>query len=281
MVTSKQKPRSRPAKKRPVPPNRQAREAASAAAARRRGRRNRVVVAGFLAIVLIGGIAILVGGGGTTTVSTGPTTTAAPTPVSLPKPPDGATITGDTPCPKPDGTSPRTLHFAKPPPSCISPARTYTADIRTSMGTITVALDPKDAPTAVNNFVVLARYHYFDGIAFHRIIPGFVIQGGDPLETGLGSPGYKFDDELPKGAAASYKVGSLAMANSGPNTNGSQFFIVSGDTGAQLQALYSLFGQATPESLDVIKKIDAAGSADQSGAPTAVVTIESVTIKES
>jgi len=263
-------------------PSRQAREIAALEAARKRSRRNRLITSGFLAIVLILGIVTITSGnrGKAKQVSTGPTTTAAPTPVSLVKPPDGATITGDTPCPKADGSSPRTLHFSKPPPAnCTSPARTYVAEIRTSMGVITVNLEPKTAPNTVNNFVVLARYHFFDGIPFHRIIPGFVIQAGDPLVSGVGGPGYKFDDELPKGAAT-YKVGAISMANSGPNTNGSQFFIVSGDTGAQLQPQYSLFGQATPESIDVVKKIEAAGSPDQSGAPIAVVTIESVTIKE-
>lgn len=278
MVTQGQK-RQRPKRR----PSRRAREIAALEAARARSRRNRLITSSFLAVVLVLGIVTITGGnsGKAKSVTTGPTTTAGPTPVSLVKPPDGATITGDTPCPKADGSSPRTLHFSKPPPTnCTSPARTYVAEIRTSLGLITVNLEPKTAPITVNNFVVLARYHFYDGIPFHRIIPGFVIQAGDPLVSGLGGPGYRFDDELPKGAAT-YKVGAVAMANSGPNTNGSQFFIVSGDTGAQLQPQYSLFGQATLESIDVVKKIEAAGSPDQSGAPIAVVTIESVTIKES
>ncbi|MGI9033395.1 MAG: peptidylprolyl isomerase [Acidimicrobiales bacterium] len=264
--------------------SRQAHEAAVLAARRKRSRRNRVIVSGFLALVLVLSIATLVGGNNTESTkvsSAGPSTTTASKAVTLPKPPDGATISGDTPCPKPDGSSPRTLHFAKPPPMCINPSRKYTAEINTSMGTITADLDAKAAPTTVNNFVVLARYHFFDGIAFHRIIPNFVVQGGDPLESGAGNPGYAIADELPKGPAP-YKIGSLAMANSSqPNTNGSQFFIVSGDLGSQLPPQYSLFGQVTPESLDVVKKIDAVGNPDQSGSPTAVVTIQSVTIKES
>jgi cyclophilin family peptidyl-prolyl cis-trans isomerase len=160
---------------------------------------------------------------------------------------------------------------------CVNQAKTYSAEMQTSKGLLVISLDVKGAPKTVNNFVVLARYHFFDGIAFHRIIPGFVIQGGDPLQTGMGGPGYKFEDELPKTA---YKVGSLAMANSGPNTNGSQFFIVTGDAGASLPPSYSLFGQVT-QGLDVVQAIDAVGIAGtQDGKPSEVVTIKSVTIKE-
>ena len=90
----------------------------------------------------------------------------------------------------------------------------YVATMVTSHGTMVIALDPLAAPKTVNSFVFLARYHYYDGVVFHRIIPGFVLQGGDPTGTGSGGPGYRFADELP--AAGSYKVGSLAMANSGP-----------------------------------------------------------------
>jgi cyclophilin family peptidyl-prolyl cis-trans isomerase len=164
---------------------------------------------------------------------------------------------------------------------CISPARTYAADVNTSKGKFTIALDAKAAPNTVNNFVVLSRYHFYDGIAFHRIIPGFVVQGGDPQANGLGGPGYKFDDELPK--PGSYKIGSVAMANSGPNTNGSQFFVITGDAGVSLPVQYSLFGTVT-EGMDVVKNIEAVGTpataADPGGKPTEVVTITSITIKE-
>ncbi len=127
----------------------------------------------------------------------------------------------------------------------------------------------------MNNFVFLARYHYFDGIVFHRIIPGFVLQGGDPTGTGTGGPGYKFADELP--APGRYELGSLAMANAGPNTNGSQFFVISGPDGVQLPPNYSLFGKVV-SGLDTVATIDAVGS--RSGKPTERVTIESVTIAE-
>ena len=104
--------------------------------------------------------------------------------------------------PHPDGSSPRTQQFDGPPPMCIDPSKRYTAEMVTTKGTMKIALDPFAAPSTVNNFVFLARYHYFDGIVFHRIIPGFVLQGGDPTGTGRGGPGYRFADELPKPRAA-------------------------------------------------------------------------------
>src|SRR5208282_1105860 len=158
----------------------------------------------------------------------------------------------------------------------IDPAKRYTATMVTSKGTLTIALDPQAAPKAVNSFVFLARYHYYDGIVFHRIIPGFVLQGGDPTGTGSGGPGYRFADELP--AAGRYKVGSLAMANSGPNTNGSQFFVISGPDGVRLPPLYSLFGKVV-NGLDVVAAVDALGTS--SGKPKERVTIVSMTITES
>ena len=142
---------------------------------------------------------------------------------------------------------------------CIDPAKKYTATIQTDVGTITASLDPVAAPKTANNFAFLAGYHYFDGIIFHRVVPQFVIQGGDPTGTGSGGPGYQFADELPK--AGAYKIGSLAMANSGPNTNGSQFFIITGQQGTSLPPNYSLFGQVTGGG-DVMTKINADGAAD-------------------
>jgi len=177
--------------------------------------------------------------------------------------------------PAADGSSPKTQRFDAAPPMVIDPAKRYTAEMVTSKGTMTIALDPIAAPATVNNFVFLARWHYYDGIVFHRIIPGFMLQGGDPEGSGRGGPGYRFNDELP--APGRYEIGSLAMANAGPNTNGSQFFIVSGPSGVGLPPSYSLFGKVVG-GLDVVKAIEAVGS--QSGAPSEPVTIESVTVTE-
>ena len=159
----------------------------------------------------------------------------------------------------------------------IDPAKRYTALMDTSMGELVIALDAAGAPKTVNNFVYLARYHYYDGIIFHRIINGFVCQGGDPEGTGRGGPGYKFEDELPK--AGRYEIGSLAMANAGPNTNGSQFFLISGPQGAQLPPLYSLFGKVVKglEIVDAMQKVPTGGG----DKPKDDVVINSVTITES
>ena len=181
-----------------------------------------------------------------------------------------------TECPNADGSSAKRQKFDGPPPMCIDPDKRYEAEMVTSKGTLTIALDPIAAPKTVNNFVVLARYHYYDGIVFHRVIPGFVLQGGDPQGTGRGGPGYQFEDELPQ--AGRYELGSLAMANAGPNTNGSQFFVISGPDGMRLPPQYSLFGKVV-SGLDVVEAIDKIGT--RSGDPKEKVVIESVTIEES
>jgi peptidylprolyl isomerase/peptidyl-prolyl cis-trans isomerase B (cyclophilin B) len=180
------------------------------------------------------------------------------------------------PCPNADGSSQRTTQFDAEPPMCIDVNNRYTATIDTSEGTMVVALDALKAPRTVNSFVFLARYHYYDGLTFHRIIPGFVLQGGCPIGTGTGGPGYRFDDELPQ--AGSYRIGSLAMANAGPNTNGSQFFVISGGDGASLPPLYAHFGEVIKGG-DVVETINALGT--RSGTPSKTVTINAVTITES
>ena len=178
--------------------------------------------------------------------------------------------------PNPDGTSEKRQKFDAAPPMIIDPAKNYTATMVTSKGTMEIVLDALAAPTTVNSFVYLARWHYYDGIVFHRIIPGFVLQGGDPTGTGAGGPGYRFNDELPK--AGRYELGSLAMANAGPHTNGSQFFVISGPDGIRLPPLYALFGKVV-KGLDVVETINAIGTS--SGKPKEDVVIESVTITES
>lgn len=262
---------------------RQAR-AEAAAAKRRQAQRKRLAIGVSTAVLLVLGVSVFVSSGNSTKVASGPTTTIAQqaAPAVLHPVSPGASITGDTPCPKADGTSARTTTFAKPPPNCLTPGKTYTAELNTTKGKFTITLDAKAAPVTVNNFVVLSRYHFYDGIPFHRVVPGFVIQGGDPLASGLGGPGYKFDDELPK--AGSYKIGSVAMANSGANSNGSQFFIITGDAGVNLPPQYSLFGQVT-DGMDIVKNIEAVGTAETStdpngGKPTQEIIISSITIKE-
>ncbi len=127
------------------------------------------------------------------------------------------------------------------------------ANIVTNLGTIELELFPEKAPITVSNFCTLADKGFYDNVIFHRVIKGFMIQGGDPTGTGTGGPGYKFEDELPN--AGEYKLGSIAMANAGPNTNGSQFFIVSGDNGISLPPSYSLFGQVT-NGMNIVSDIE-------------------------
>ena len=182
----------------------------------------------------------------------------------------------NVPCPAVDGSAAPVTSFPAAPEMCIDTAKKYTVTVETSLGSYTAELDAAKAPKTVNNFVYLARYHYFDNTPCHRIIPGFVVQCGDPTGTGQGGPGYAFPDELP--AAGDYKLGSLAMANSGADTNGSQFFVISGDAGIALPPQYSLFGQVT-SGLDVVAKLDAAGTAG--GTPTTAVTITKVTVSQS
>ena len=177
-------------------------------------------------------------------------------------------------CPQADGSSERRTSFPEEPPLCIDVAKRYTATMVTSKGEMVIALDPLAAPKTVNSFVYLARYHYYDGLTFHRVIPGFVLQGGCPLGNGTGGPGYHFDDELPQ--AGRYQVGSLAMANAGPNTNGSQFFITVAAT-PHLDNKHSVFGEVT-EGYEVVKKISLAPRNAQDR-PNKEIRIHSVKIE--
>ena len=141
--------------------------------------------------------------------------------------------------------------MAQPPAMQIDENTIYQVAIETDRGTITMELDPKLAPNTVNNFVSLARDGYYDNLTFHRVVPEFVIQGGDPDGTGRGGPGYKFGDEPVKGE---YTLGAVAMANAGPNTNGSQFFICIDDCRRKLDKAYNLFGYVI-DGIDVAQQI--------------------------
>lgn len=188
----------------------------------------------------------------------------------------GASIAGDTPCPKPDGSQQRVVQFAHAPPRCIDVTKTFRASVVTNRGTITFTLDPYRAPITVNNFVTLARYHYFDSTVCHRIIVGQLVQCGDPSGTGSGGPGYVLTLEPPKDGH--YRTGSLVMADAA--ANGGQFFIISGLRGESLPPSYSLFGQIDPGQIAVLDNFDAAGS-DLGVPPRAELKITSVQIFES
>lgn len=164
--------------------------------------------------------------------------------------------------------------YNSPPPMVIDPAKSYTATLETTAGTMVLELFPQEAPLTVNNFVFLANDHFYDGVIFHRVIRGFMIQGGDPTGTGRGGPGYRFPDEP---VQRSYTRGTLAMANAGPNTNGSQFFIMHADY--PLPPNYTIFGQLI-EGEDVLDKIATAPTGPQDR-PLNPVAIKSVRISES
>ena len=163
--------------------------------------------------------------------------------------------------------------YAKPPEMAIDPKKAYSATIETSAGTMKAELFAAEAPKTVNNFVFLARDGFYDGVIFHRVIRGFMIQGGDPKGTGSGGPGYRFDDEPVK---RPYKRGTLAMANAGPNTNGSQFFVMHADYA--LPPSYTIFGKLT-EGEDVVDAIATARTGSQDR-PVTPVEIRSIAIDE-
>jgi cyclophilin family peptidyl-prolyl cis-trans isomerase len=162
--------------------------------------------------------------------------------------------------------------YSSPPELTIDLDTDYSATLHTTMGDITIEFYAPDAPIAVNNFLFLAGEGFYDGVIFHRIVPGFVIQGGDPGGDGRGGPGYSFRDEL--GNGHDYSRGTVAMANAGPNTNGSQFFICLKDVG--LPNAYTIFGAVT-DGMDVVDEI-AALDTDGNDRPHDPPVIERVTV---
>jgi cyclophilin family peptidyl-prolyl cis-trans isomerase len=258
-------------------PNRKTRDrqlsklAARRAAERRKKRRQRGIVFGVAGLVAAIGFGVLL--------------------VALLHNPKKATSASSSPSPSPEavacgGSVPSSAlvkkpTFTKAPKMTIDPKKTYTATVVTSCGTIQLQLFAKDAPITVNNFVFLANQHFYDGLTFHRIVKGFVIQGGDPKGDGSGSPGYQFKDELNNDLK--YDVGTLAMANSGKNTNGSQFFIVSGQQGTTLPKSYTIFGKVTmgTDVVTAIEDIPTTSTSTRQDIPTQTVYILKVTISTS
>ncbi len=163
--------------------------------------------------------------------------------------------------------------YTRPPDMAIDPAKRYTATLETSAGTMSAELFAAEAPKTVNNFVFLARDGFYDGVIFHRVISGFMVQGGDPTGSGRGGPGYRFDDEP---VSRPYSRGILAMANAGPNTNGSQFFIMHADYG--LPPSYTIFGRLTSGE-EVLDKIAGAATGAQDR-PIDPVMINGIEIAE-
>ena len=268
-----------------------ARRQAERRAARRR--RNTVlwVVAGVIAaVVIVVGIVRFTGGNGTATasgtpnpsasVSSSPTKNGLPAKTGTVKPQasPAATVACGASAPK-DAKTPKPQFASAPSPSVVlKKDTTYTAVMKTSCGTITIALDATGAPNTVASFVFLADQHYFDGTFFHRVVASIdVIQGGDPLGTGSGGPGYSIPDELT--GKEDYKTGTVAMANAGANTGGSQFFIITGPKGTNLNGNpnYTIFGHVI-SGLGVAQKINSFMPSSGDGQPTQAVYIDSVNI---
>jgi cyclophilin family peptidyl-prolyl cis-trans isomerase len=236
------------------------------AAERRRQRRNRIIAGVVAGLLALGGIG-----------------TAAMAFLTREEPRRAS----DRPSPSPtaetaacNGKVPKAAEeekpmYEKPPEMQIDRTKKYTAVMKTSCGTVELELYADQAPTTVNSFVFLAREGFYDRLTFHRIIPGFVIQGGDPEGTGSGGPGYQFEDEIVKSLRFD-RPGLLAMANSGPDTNGSQFFITTGEP-KHLNGKHTIFGEVT-DGMKAVKEIEGFGT--QGGTPTEPVYIEKVTIRE-
>jgi len=257
--------------------------------ARRRARRNKLILTWTIgSIVGIGIIVIIIlaltGGSSKPSLAN---SSASPSPSAATSP--SGIASGDA-CHTPDPGDLGKKSFSSAPCQIIDPTKNYTATVVTSMGTMTVKLLAKDAPETVNSFVFLSQQKFYDGLTFHRVIPDFggpgtnMIQGGDPQGTGTGGPGYEFKNE---NGIPFDKPGFLAMANSGPNTNGSQFFFLDGawsggnavDCTTPRQGCYTVFGQVL-SGMDVIKKI-ASTPRDAQDKPKTPVTITSITIQES
>lgn len=163
----------------------------------------------------------------------------------------GGSASGPAPASPPaQAPKPAMKTYSSPPPMVIDTSKQYTATIETAKGNLVLELFAKDVPVAVNNFVFLARDGFYDGSTFHRVIPGFMAQGGDPTGTGMGTPGYTFADEI---TSHTHVAGALSMANAGPNTNGCQFFITY-TAQHELDGKYTVFGQLM-QGMDVLEKL--------------------------
>ena len=189
-------------------------------------------------------------------------------------------------CPASTAATVNTQKYATAPAMTLNTHKLYSATVVTTAGTFIMALNARSAPTTVNNFVFLANKGYYRCVIFHRVIPSFMDQTGDPTGTGSGGPGYTIADENPPKAATAasqYPLGSVAMANTGkPNSGGSQFFVIAGPQGESLPNTYALFGRVIT-GINVVNKINTEGNANQAdnGVPPAVIErIISVTIHE-
>jgi cyclophilin family peptidyl-prolyl cis-trans isomerase len=263
---------------------REARLAAQARSAKRRKNVRNVVIAIVVAAVVVGIVVLVSNNKKKPTSASGTTTTTAKVSAADAKAQAAANaLAVNAGCPASTAARVNTQKYAAAPAMSIDPTKTYTATVATTAGTFTIALDAQAAPITVNNFVFLADKGFYHCVIFHRVIPTFMDQTGDPTGTGQGGPGYTIKDEYPPKAANAddqYPIGSVAMANTGqPNTGGSQWFVVAGPQGESLPNTYSLFGTIT-SGMKVVDTINSQGSA--AGVPPDVTQrILSVKITES
>ena len=253
----------------------------------RRSRRTRRSITLVIVVGVIIALALLSGGGSkkptasksatTTSVSTTTTTTpVAATAIAPVCPP----ATGA-------GASKRVIAFTKAPPMCIAANSVFDATVVTDVGTFVIKLTTATSPVAVNNFVFLARYHFYNGITFHRSIPSFMIQGGDPTGTGAGGPGYHFTGNTPPSSCVAkadcYATGDVALANSGaPTSDGSQFFVIVPGGAGGLSDVYTVIGHVT-SGMSVVEKIATDGNsipADSGVPPKVTHHMISVTVQQ-
>ncbi|MCU1488795.1 MAG: peptidylprolyl isomerase [Acidimicrobiaceae bacterium] len=190
----------------------------------------------------------------------------------------------NTACPPASGSAKRATSFKKAPPICIPATSVFDATVRTDVGPFVIRLNASSGLLGVNNFVVLSRYHFYDGTVFHRVIQGFVVQGGDPTGTGTGGPGYSFTGNLPPASCTAkgdcYPSWTVALANSGqPSSDGSQFFVVLPGGGSGLSRNYTVIGKVVSGTA-VVARIgrDGAAATDQTGKPKVLHRIIKVTV---
>ena len=243
------------------------REAEQKAAKRRKGLRRTISTA--VAVVIVVGLSLLVTKPwSSSSTSTTTTTTTLPKPTVSPGQQAANLASQAAGCPSSvSGVLPNPQYPT--PPMTIDTSKTYTATIKTDVGTITATLAAKTSTVAVNSFVFLANKKYYDCVTFHRVIPQFMNQTGDPTGTGSGGPGYTVQGAPPATASPQYPLGALAMAKTGTapaGTSSNQFFIVAGPQGESLPPDYALFGQVTT-GMDAVQKINADGNATNNGTP--------------